>query len=256
MSTLDKLMEHIYVHHDVCKEALDNDNIFNNFKSNHRFTPILEHTTFEFGATYLNLIRSEFSDMLDMVNWDKIGENDLIGNTQKFKFDGLDGEYSPSTIAYVYKGMCILNELVKFGLLEPTLLEIGGGYGGQCKILFDLQEIFGVNIKQYTIIDLKYVSRLQQKYLTKLGYSDKIKYVEFEEILDSDVTFSDDYLISIYALGEFFRDLQDFYIDKIKDIQHYYIIWNSLNIHEHFFRGSTVIDEKPKTGRFNKTITK
>ena len=101
---------------------------------------------------------------------------------------------------------------------------------------------------------MKYVSKLQNKYLTKLGYVGNIQYVEFEDIINSDIVFEDDYLVSVYALGEFMKELQDFYVSKVDKILHYYLIWNSPTIHERYLNSEKITDEVPKTGEFNKTI--
>jgi len=48
-----------------------------------------------------------------------------------------------------------------FGLLDDAkIVEIGGGYGGQCKIIYDCFEPIS-----YLMIDLGELLKLQEKYL-------------------------------------------------------------------------------------------
>ena len=251
-----------YIHIEVCKKAISDENTFNNFKKMPNFVDVLEHTTEKWGRCYMQLIFNNFVNVINVIDWNKIKENDKYGNASKCDFSELkkyvkldNYNISPSTIAYTYKGLCILDFLLNKKINNVKILEIGGGYGGQCKILYDLSEIFNIKIEQYGIIDLSVVLKLQNKYLSLLGYNGVFFY-EYEELKNFNDFNEYNVLISIYALGEFDVNIQNFYIENIlKNINTYYIIWNTAPVND-YFSGCKITDEVPKTGAYNKLILK
>jgi len=249
-----------YVHVDICLKSIDDETYFNSFKRNNLFTLILEHTSEKFGHDYCQLIISEFKDLINFINWNKVKENEKLGGAVLIDFSELrsfiklpDYYFSPSTIAYLYKGLSFLRFLSSRNKKTFNILEIGGGYGGQCKFIKDLAPLFKIEIGDYGLIDLKGVSDLQRKYLTTLGY-EKINYYSYEELKDFNLFDKYDVLISVYALGEFVVEVQNFYVDNVlKNIKDFYLIWNTEIIHE-FFLNMNITCENPKTGQDNKLI--
>ena len=245
-----------YVHLKTCKEALTNEVVFNNFKNDSNYRVILEHTPLIFAEQYIELLFSEYKHYADLLDWDKLRENDKIGSPNIVNFPSLKkyipySDYSPSTIYYICRGIHIIDKMITE---DCNILEIGGGYGGQCKLLIDMCRMLDVPVRSYGIIDLAYASRLQSKYLGMFGYD--VEYFEFESIGNFDQFSKYDLLISIYALGEFTTDVQDYYVNNIIDrVKNHYIIWNTENIHP-YYKTASIVDEYPKTGRFNKLIIK
>ena len=85
------------------------------------------------------------------------------------------------------------------------IVEIGGGYGGQCLII---SKVF--NFNSYTIIDLKEPSALQRRYL------DYHKVPNVRCITPEVLEFNNiDLCISNYAFSEIARPFQDMYIEKV-----------------------------------------
>ena len=249
-----------YTHLGVCKNAVETDEGFSTFKTKGGFLIILEHTSYEFALEFIKLMIRDFPNEIGQINWDLISKNDMYGGANKIKFNELNGitdlELSPSTINYTYKSLSILKTIKSMGLDELSILEIGGGYGGQCKILKDVAPIFNIKINNYGIIDLGEASKLQKKYLSKLGYSENMDFYEFEGLGDIDISeFNNyDFLISVYSLGEFDISIQNQYVDNvIKNIKDYYVVWNTRDIHKHFSQGVTTV-ETPKTGPHNRLI--
>lgn len=201
---------------DACLAASLNEDLFNVFKSNPDYNQVLEHVTIDFGLDYLNVIKRENPQLLEKPYIDKFKENDLYGNGYIHNYDGL--LISPSTLRYIK----VLSDLINiYGDLKGfKIAEIGGGYGGQCKIIKDYFEI-----KDYHIIDLESVNRLSEKYLDKL----KVKNVRFST---SNTLNEENYnlVISNYAYTELDRGLQDLYKIKIIDkSDNGYITCNFIN---------------------------
>lgn len=246
-----------YVHVPVCELAVCNDEYFNSFKSDGYFTTILEHTSEEFSRSFLSRAIVEYKDKINLIDWDKVSENDSVGTPVLLEYPEIPCNnklFSPSTIAYVFKALEILQHMKDSNLNNIDVLEIGGGYGGQCKMVIDLAPLFGVDINSYTLIDLYWPNELQRKYLENLGYTDKIKYFSYEELRDYDVKIPPfNYLISIYALGEFMPEVQQFYVDKMGSFPYHYLVWNTPQIHERFLL-SDIEEERPRTGPFNVLI--
>ena len=115
-----------------------------------------EGYSYEVGLTYLDRIRKECPEALEKIELVKL--NDQYGGPLVFSYSTI-GEIAPSTLGYLYNGQKMLNY---FGSLEgKTIVEIGGGYGGQCLILSKL-----TNFAQYTIYDLPEANMLTNKYLS------------------------------------------------------------------------------------------
>jgi putative sugar O-methyltransferase len=245
-----------YTHVNVCKEALLSNTLFNNFKYIPEYREVLEHVRYDLGIEYAKII-SKHRKRNDF-NWQKILLNDSVGNPHKCDFkpylDVKIDDYSiaPTTLRYVATGISIIQYAKKCKLSEIDIIEIGGGYGGQCKILYDLCETMPLKIKSYTIVDLPDVCDFQKKYLDLLGYSN-INYEKFEQL---NLNKRYDLLVSNYAMGEFSKEIQDYYIEKVvKFCDYWYMVWNLSDIHE-YFKGSTVLPEVPQTGTNNKLILK
>lgn len=210
-STMDNYLQ-------CCCDAYENEEVFNNFKKDDRYTPILEHVSY---GDSLNLIAEmgSFEEFLDEELLEKIKLNDSIGNSTKYNYNYF-GEISPSTIRYIKNSIDILRNF-DTGKIK-TVVEIGGGYGGLCKVLHDF-----IHLKSYTIIDLKEPLLLSKKYLNSFGVG--VKTVSPEDSLEFKGN-AIDLLISNYAFSEVSRELQQSYIDKvISKSKNFYIIYNSIS---------------------------
>lgn len=201
------------IYREVCRSFASDDLAFSTFKQNPIYTAILEHTTKQQALQYIEYIKSS---KLDLSKIGILKSNDEQGSPTieiygDETFDGI----SPSTIRYIK----VLSEIVDiFGHLDGmNVVEIGVGYGGQCKILNDY-----FDIKSYQLVDLPEVLYLSEKYLSKYGYED--------------ITFSDknkdkyDFLISNYAITECSKDVQINYINNfVNKSRHGYITCNYIS---------------------------
>lgn len=224
----------------ICEQSSLDENVFNTFKSNPNYTTILEHVSYELGLQYYKKINDcNFNDYF----FNKFMENDIIGGTKKFYYD--DKFISPSTLRYIYTAYDINT---KINIENLDIVEIGGGYGGQYKILNDMQEFFGRYFKSYTIIDLPSVIKLQSKYLNRLNYKN-VNFISYNDLDKIENKY--DACISNYGFGELDRNIQNNYVDKIlKNCNNFYIIYNTQDVHN-FLSDLKSEAEDPKTGQFN-----
>ena len=79
----------------ICVEAVEDDNVFKNFKRDPRYTAILEHVPVDQGKLYAQDILDYEIDT-DLINTFK--ENDLIGGSSTFNYGEPFGSISPSTL--------------------------------------------------------------------------------------------------------------------------------------------------------------
>lgn len=123
--------------------------------------------TYEQGVKFLDYIREYYPDLL--VHLDKFRQNDSIGNPIVFNY-GTIGFFSPTTLYYIKTAGDLRKE---FGdLSKKHIVEIGGGYGGQCKILNDLG-----GFASYTLVDSAEANALSQKVLSHFGIQN-VRYVD------------------------------------------------------------------------------
>jgi putative sugar O-methyltransferase len=197
-----------YLH--VCQRAATDDTTFNLFKSLDSFTRILEHLDKRTAENYITKIKEYNPWLLDI---SKFFTNDLYGSPKRVSFKSIYA--SPSTIQYIGVLSNLINQIGT--LHDLSICEIGGGYGGQCKIINDA---FG--IKSYHIIDLYEVTLLQDKYLKKFNCNFKTFTPENYPLNHYDL------VISNYAITEVNEPLRSKYInDILLNSRHGYITCNT-----------------------------
>lgn len=183
-----------------CREAAETDNTFQTFKSDSRYTPILEHAHYRLGVSHLNNIKNNNAELLE--NYPTFWDNDKYGDPTVQGFEGRN--CSATTLQYI----SVLSNLIKLvgDLTGYTVFEIGGGYGGQAKILTDV-----FKVQSYDIVDLYEATLLQNKYIHTLQIPNTKGYtIESYKLKDSyDLT------ISNYALSEITDPQQTWYVDNI-----------------------------------------
>ena len=239
----------------ICSEAVESERAFSGFKSNSTYRTILEHVTQAQGAEYFNLIKQ--NSLFDKIPWNEVLKSDNIGSPQTYSYDipGTTKTTSSSNLRYVYYALEILKTLKDKGFVNPTISEIGGGYGGLCYIINTLSSLFDLTINHYNIFDLPAPVKLTNKYLSVIkpginATASTIGEKEFE--LDAN-----HFLISNYAYSELDKSTRLMYIDKLlSKTKAGYIVWNSADKFDLFFK-STKLDlypEIPNTGPNNKVM--
>ena len=200
----------------LCRQAVSNEDVFKDFKSRPEFTYMLEHVTYEQGLGYIAEIKRLEPKLLNHIEC--FATNDSLGSPKMFWYGDINMNISPTTLRYVK----VLADLMShFGNLSGLdIVEIGIGYGGQCKIINDYFQP-----KSYTLIDLLEVILLADKYLDCHGIEDVMfqtpKWV-------SETRY--DMCISNYCFTEIDRPAQDFYAKNIIErSDRGYITCNFLN---------------------------
>jgi putative sugar O-methyltransferase len=186
-------------------EAAENEKTFSTFKQDSRYKEILEHTDYECGKFYLDEIKK---NKVVYNNIKLFSKNDDYGKPEIFEYKEI-GKYSPSSLRYIK----VLADLIdRFKCLNNLrIVEIGGGYGGQClviKTFFDL--------KSYKIFDLPEVLLLTDRYL-RINHIQSVEFQTLDEFVQSDgiEPWSCDLIISNYAFSEINSKVQMTYLNKI-----------------------------------------
>jgi len=224
---------------DLCKLACENDGIFQKLKSMKEYS-MVEKPTLSYkicGEWLLNVYIKNYNQYLNLL---EIGIlNDTYLQPMKFDYEYiLKNKIKLSTyklsfccISYVIKALNILNHIKVLNIDNLNIVEIGGGYGGQAFILLKLAKKFNINIKSYSIFDLKYPSLLQSKYLNFTNITEKYNvksYYNFE--IEKNIINNFSFVISNYALSEISTKIQDDYFNKILyNVKHGFLLWNFLN---------------------------
>lgn len=137
--------------------------------------------------------------------------NDRVGNPYIYDIDGII--ISPGTLRYLR----VLHDIVQ---LDPsTILEVGGGYGGQALVT----KLYNNNI-DYSIIDIPEVISLQESYLNNVLPDNDITLISSDCI---DTSKEYDLIISDYCISEFDKEGVDFYIEIAKKCKTGYFTINS-----------------------------
>lgn len=182
----------------VCVEASENEEYFSTFKSNVDYKEVLEHLSYELGLEHLNLISKNNPNLLEVGNF---FDNDLYGSPETYFYG--NKRISPTTLQYI----SVLSNLIDLyaSLDSFQIVEIGAGYGGQCKIINDYFST------KYTLIDFEECSSLQKKYLSNFSFANDFEFFNPENF----PTKTWNLVISNYALSEVSEEDQLDYVEKI-----------------------------------------
>jgi hypothetical protein len=233
----------------ICKSAVDDDEVFKTFKSNPDYTYMLEHVSHLQGVGYLQEIQRINPKLLN--HMECFATNDSLGTPNMYWYEKLNTNMSPTTLRYVK----VLADLIEYfgNLTALDIVEIGVGYGGQCKIINDY---FVVN--SYTLIDLPDVLKLAEKYLSCYDIQNTV-FLPQNDVSEARY----DLCLSNYAFTEINGLNQRFYANTvIKNSRRGYITCNHLGqrvndggmaVHEiqNLKEGGFFTEEVPKTGEHN-----
>lgn len=241
---------------DFCKLASKNDKAFSSFRREPIYVETLEHVDYSTGLRYVKKILKSKNDLI-FKNINQYRTNDDYGSPVIKNYGPGIGKICPTTIRYV----SVFNDIItKFGdLSNYSIVEVGAGYGGQCKIIHNT-----FNLQNYTIIDLDEAMMLIKKYLSLYNINPNFKSAHNLDEVKSDL------FISNYAFSECTREFQNLYMDKlIKNSKNGFMLCNfvsnrfkikSFTLNElvntisGFGRKVFVEDEDPKTFKGNKLV--
>ena len=188
-------------------------NLFN-FKRNPIFCAVINNDGrgFSHAKEMYNVIEEKCPDLLKIENLNKFTENDKIGNPPKvYEFNNVN--ISPGTIIF----MKVLSDIYNFENVN-SIVEIGTGYGGQCKIIKDYLDV------NYTCVDNSGCLTLCKSYLKKMNV--EAEFVESDNVPN----ITTDLVISNYCLSELDNNGIDFYFEKIiKNSKYIYFTLSDFN---------------------------
>lgn len=235
-----------------CLEASRNDIAFQTFKSNPKYTEILEHVSQAQGLEYLKLIWTEFA-LGDHEVVDFCKKNDFLGTPTKYRYsDTL--LCSPTSIRYIYHANLILSWIKELGSNKLKVVELGCGYGGLCLAMQYFANRYGVVIERYALIDLPNASQLQKRYLVEYPQDTSLEFHSAEEHA-KDLDETGWFFISNYCFSEISSENQKLYIENLlPKCSHGFLAWNMINLYDF---GKTVVKteaERPLTGSKNSFV--
>jgi hypothetical protein len=177
-------------------KAIAHETLFNQFRSNLDYTWVVETVNKPNGLVCLNEVQKNTPELL--THLPKFCTSEKQGGPEVCYYEDFDIYISPTTCRYIK----ILSDMVmRFGSLDGLdIVEVGGGYGGQCKIIHDM-----FKPKSYTIVDINSALRLAVKFLERF----KVKIIPRAVTDDTIVPY--DLFISNYAFTEFDKPYQHFY---------------------------------------------
>jgi hypothetical protein len=204
----------------ACKDSVNSQKEFNSFRRDDRLHPILEHVSYEEGLLYLEEMKEVDPPLPDIVY--KIKENDLVGNPFLYDYPDI-GFICPTTIRYIKNVYDIGDAFAKRVPKIENVVEIGGGYGGLCRMVNAL-----FPLKQYLLIDFEEVNQLSKKYLRHyFGECNGISWVAPDDLVQVK---NIELCISNYCFSECDRKTQQMYYDKIiKNSNMFYITYNHIS---------------------------
>jgi hypothetical protein len=225
------------------KKILIDDELYASFKSNINYNGILEHVDENTGRQYFNQLSKELIH--------KCLENDKVGNPRVYKYD--DIVCSPTTLRYIKFSVDICNFIKEWKEWNGKIIEIGGGYGGFCKVFLTVCKFMNIKINKYTILDLEDPAKLAKKYLKEEKGTEIIT-----GTINDNYDHECDLLLAMYSYSEISYAYRKLYKPIIQNSIHGFMCWNVNNSNEEIEleleKDIKVENEVPLTGPFNRII--
>jgi hypothetical protein len=197
-------------------------------------------TNFKRDSYYIGFVGNDTRSKEVVEAFDKVvklpyvSNNDLIGNPI------LHGGKSAATLRFM--------KVVQDNENANVVVEIGGGYGGQCLVYKELTQV------NYTIVDLPEALHLSKAYLKANNV--ECNFISSEEFKPLEC----DLLISDYCLSELDSKGIDFYLDNITFKRGYFTLNGQFEYIKNklISKGYTieVSPEQPKTSKHDNEVVK
>lgn len=254
------------------EERLNTTDPFLNFKRDPVVNDMLEHVSFEQGVKYkkalsFNPIYTRFTGLLQIL-LASAQENDSIGNPITYPYEFMVCEepinLSPTSLRYMFYAVQLINKIY-FIDKHPKetalrIAEVGGGYGGFCKILISGLKHIGYSIETYDHFETKSSHRFLFAYLNHFDFGDTVITSTTMDSLEN--THHYHYFVSFFSFSELTTQDRETYLHNlIKYCDHGYIAWNFLpdndirTIENVILKPVEIVDERVFTGGGNKTVT-
>jgi hypothetical protein len=220
---------------------------------------MLEHVPGEYTNVYLDLTLQSGIPASAIQQYTSLV--DSIGKPGTYPYvRGKDVIHSSSTcLRYLYHAVEIVDLLTTYSTI-PSVVEIGGGYGGLAVAVdFILRFRNVTDTVQYTILDLPGPNKLQKYYTNHFKLKSLLFNAVNSESYGADIDHPSVFIISNYCLAEMGDENRNKYIQTLftkPSVVGGYLQWNSgapINLPPAF--SSTKIEvEHPQTGPYNKTV--
>lgn len=182
----------------ICEDAVRNDDTFSIFKAHLYYFRIVNNMTNSVANEYYRYIKREYPHLFN--HFDKFKENDNIGSPKKYHYK--HGYISGANLMYIK----ILGDIEKYiGIDFKSIAEIGGGFGGQAKIMHD----YYPSLEKYYLYDIDTALDLQKKYLSKFDINPILNSPKWRDIGEIDL------VIANFSWSELSVDLKMQYINKV-----------------------------------------
>lgn len=224
--------------------AATNDDSFRRFRREAGVREIVEGVPDVVGRGYHTKLCTQLGHDALGVEWERIIKNDKVGEPVLVEL-APHGHAASTTMRYAWNVVDMDRHGVKLGE-GAHIVEIGGGYGGLCRMICEYHEP-----NSYTIVDLPEALALAERYLDQFNIrANYVSCFEYEHHEDPVTT-----LISNYALTEFSKDVQRGYVEKfMKKAAHGYVTYNSqprnagqqysLDEFRSFVQGNAIIEDE------------
>ncbi len=196
-----------------------NNDVFKNFRRHPIMLSAVEGTNYLSSFENLNFFRNNSSNIVT-TSLNKISSSDKVGNPLRlltFDINNKLLDLNPTTLRYA-KNWSNIIDCFNLDKDFPNLkiIEIGGGYGGEAKIFFDLESELNRKKKliSYDIYDLDSSTQLITKFLKNFDYN--VNYRSLNSNENSEIQSDHKKLvISNGSLSEMHGDLLNLYLDRI-----------------------------------------
>lgn len=183
----------------VCRRAAEDAAFFETFRSDPDYTRSVENIGPDTGVAYLEVALLQSPHLAECL--DEFARNDDVGGPWVPNPGAI--LRCPTTSRYVK----MVSDLeVRFGSLNGmNVLEVGGGYGGQARLITSYWDV-----RSYTIVDLPEPLTLAERYLSHFGEL-PISFVPSEDLTSR----RPDLFLSNFAFSELVRPVQERYRDLV-----------------------------------------
>ncbi len=240
-------MDSIYVKYEAYVRRCLATKDLSNFKQHRDYQYMLEHVNFKEGLEYLDLLLKTTPISKEQIQA-FCQANDAIGSPKKEDYTLFSA--SPTSLRYLYHAHLALSHFKTFAS-EVDIVEVGGGYGGLCAAVSHVQDLYGVKVRSYSIVDLPTIGKFQELYLAQLPPTFPVSFHSAEEY-GATVASQGLFLISNYCFSEISNMHQKRYIVTLfPKVVHGFLSWNNIPVYDLGFEGQTSEPEVPKTGASN-----
>jgi hypothetical protein len=204
---------------ELCRRAAEDDACFAGFREDPVYRAVVTSQLHHKGRDCLAMLQARG---FDPGFFAAIRDHDRIGGPELVSYDGV-GALAPQTMRYVK----VLSDLeLLFGSLDgASIIEVGGGFGGQCAVIAKR-----FRFARYTLVDLREPLLLARRYLDALA----IPNVECAALEQLPINARYDLVISCYGLSELARAVQVMHLQRVLlRARAGYLLWNNEGMKPH-----------------------